>query len=722
MVKHSHVLLFLLSLLFSLNTMSADDTEKFKVGDLYYQPLAGDPTAVAVTFFGEVPGQSGYSGAITIPSEIAYQGKTYTVKEIAGKAFQNSEIASLTIPTSVTNIRPTAITNCNKLTELNLPDNLTTLDTLAIAGCSNLTHVKLPSSLQRICYRAFEYLPIDSLVIPASVTTIEELAFVGCKKLKKLIISPQNNTYAMINGYLSTKDGKTLVMRLPGDMRTALNISSTVTTVAPYAFWDYDDCPITEVIIPDHVTKIGSHAFGGCRYAKLLNTGNGIKEVEAGAFSHFSRGETLVIGNNVERIGNNGFESFGDQTHSITHPLTISSKIRHIGAEAFYGSAFTEIVLPSDFQVIDSMAFKNMGYLTKVNFPASLREIRYLAFSGDFQLKNITLPSGLTYIGDGAFAGCQQLTEVNIPASVKFIGKRTFSLCPYLIDIVVADDNPNYASEDGVLFTKDFSMLKQYPSGRTDTLYTVPTKVTALEGGCFHSSSRLRRIQLHNGISYFGVGVFQQCGGLKYINLPDNMTYLPEASFLMCGSLTNVNFLPASLKTIGYGAFEQCSGIDSVIINHNIDTIHSKAFYYTARYSYIHKIKVDRRTPPVVVDDKGVGEEFLDLFPSASYGYGTLYVPVGCVDVFRNTQPWSRFKNIVEDSTLGIEGVTVSNDFSVTTADGSISITGKESTEVDIYNIAGMKVWSGKVPAIVTSLQPGIYIVRAGENTVKVRL
>ena len=41
---------------------------------------------------------------------------------------------------------------------------------------------------------------------------------------------------------------------------------------------------------------------------------------------------------------------------------------------------------------------------------------------------------------------------------------------------------------------------------------------------------------------------------------------------------------------------------------------------------------------------------------------------------------------------------------------------------VDVYSLSGMKVWRGTAPATTTALNPGVYVVRAGEKTVKVRI
>lgn len=54
-----------------------------------------------------------YSGDVVIPSEVAYEGNTYTVTSIDDYAFCVSEnLTSVTIPNSVTSIGESAFYNC----------------------------------------------------------------------------------------------------------------------------------------------------------------------------------------------------------------------------------------------------------------------------------------------------------------------------------------------------------------------------------------------------------------------------------------------------------------------------------------------------------------------------------------------------------------------------------------------------------------------------------
>ena len=85
-MKHIKHWLATMAVLLCSITASAHD---FEVGGIYYNITSDDDLTVAVTYRGNSssPYSNEYSGAVTIPSTIAYNGKTYSVTSIGDCAF-----------------------------------------------------------------------------------------------------------------------------------------------------------------------------------------------------------------------------------------------------------------------------------------------------------------------------------------------------------------------------------------------------------------------------------------------------------------------------------------------------------------------------------------------------------------------------------------------------------------------------------------------------------
>ena len=157
----------LLSLSLCLMTAMLSFAHDFEVKDadgktIYYEITSlSAPYTVAVTYQGTAYNEymDEYTGSVTIPEKVTYNGKTYSVTSIGSWAFYEcSGLTSVTIGNSVTSIDSSAFSGCSSLTSITIPNSVTSIGGSAFSGCSGLT----------------------SVTIPNSVTTIGDYAFDGC--------------------------------------------------------------------------------------------------------------------------------------------------------------------------------------------------------------------------------------------------------------------------------------------------------------------------------------------------------------------------------------------------------------------------------------------------------------------------------------------------------------------------------------------------------------
>ena len=85
------------------------------------------------------------------------------------------------------------------------------------------------------------------------------------------------------------------------------------------------------------------------------------------------------------------------------------------------------------------------------------------AFSND-SIEIVNIPNTVTVLFGMSFSKCNNLREINIPESVSDIKSVPVVQCPSVEKINVSEKNNYYRSVDGVLFSKDMSLLIYYPS------------------------------------------------------------------------------------------------------------------------------------------------------------------------------------------------------------------------------------------------------------------
>lgn len=106
------------------------------------------------------------------------------------------------------------------------------------------------------------------------------------------------------------------------------------------------------------------------------------------------------------------------------------------------------------------------------------------AFYGCTNLQSVRLPDTVTQIGDQAFGDCTALESFFLPEAVASLGTGVWSGCSSLTEITAAEENPNYLSLDGVLFTADQQTLTAYPGGRDGT-YAIPSGTASVGAAAF---------------------------------------------------------------------------------------------------------------------------------------------------------------------------------------------------------------------------------------------
>ena len=131
-------------------------------------------------------------------------------------------------------------------------------------------------------------------------------------------------------------------------------------------------------------------------------------------------------------------------------------------------------------------------------------------------------------------------------------------------------------SVEGVLYSKDSTMLYCYPAGIKSETFSVPQGVTWVGIYAFASNEYIVSVELPASVKTL-YGAFRDCKKLESIMFPDNLTTLDAEMFQGCTSLKSIK-IPFGIKTMDYCVFRNCTSLKSVSLPESLNSIGTSAF------------------------------------------------------------------------------------------------------------------------------------------------
>ena len=481
----------------------------------------------------------------------------------------SNENIELHIPNSldghtVKEIKENAFNSCERITNITLPSTIDTIGENAFQNCNNLRSIRVMND-ELLDY--FEQETVDMISHNITVYKADGSIYI------------QNQSYVSENGdYKYSKcNGSVIITRYLGSDK--------------------------EITIPDtidgmSVVAIGTSAFSGmspgtanaddnCAYIRKVTLPNTIREIYPYAFDFLFQLKEVKI--------NEGLKYIGDYAFSWTslEQINLPSTLRYIGKGAFALTHVKEFTLPEGLEYLGDEAFNDNSYLEKIWIPASL-ECGVMFGSGNINLREInvadgnkvyksvdgvlytkdmktillypqmhgktfTIPVGVENISETAFITrtyyngsgeydyeyTNSLENLEIPYTVRDIQMNALTKCGSLKTISVDSNNSNYKSCDGVLYSKDESILYVYPQGKEGNNYIVLSKTNTVADSAFNMNKSLKSVVLPKGLKVIENSAFYHCRYLVNITIYDSVSKIGNAVFAL-----TPDYDYSSIKTI----------------------------------------------------------------------------------------------------------------------------------------------------------------------------
>jgi hypothetical protein len=424
------------------------------------------------------------------------------VKFIAKKAFDNSGIESVTLPTSLQTIGEGAFQNCANLKSVDIPAATTEIGKQAFYGCTAIKNINVQFGLETISDYAFENCTsLESFIIPASVENIGMNPFVSCTGLKDFGVDPDNAGFRFVNGALLDADMYTLICYSPANTAKEYAIPESVMVIGDGAF---ASSQFETFVFPDRFTEIPAYVFKNSKNLASITIPKSIESINEGAFYGCESLTSIDIPYTVMSLGDYAFAN-------CTSLATVNYEERKLeitlGKYLFQNCAsITTLAIPEMSSGLNVGMFMGSG-IEELVLPEYITDIGFdYIFANCTSLRRVVLHDNSgEKMGSYIFNGCTALVSANIPKSVVQTGAYAFANCTSLVDIDLSA-------------TDEYLMYGNYTFYNCSSLVYVDMCAYqfSLMSHIFDGCTSLETVIL-NGVSEIAPYAFANCPSLKTV-------------------------------------------------------------------------------------------------------------------------------------------------------------------------------------------------------------
>ena len=283
--------------------------------------------------------KSEWVGEVRIPSELNYEGQTYSVTSIYNGAFSDN----------------------TALTKVFIPRTIKNMDFSEKGG-------------------------------------IHRNPFARCSALESIEVEEGNPVLCAVDGVLFNKENTRLYSYPAADSRTSYTVPKGVTWIDDAAF--ASNHHLVSISLPDDVTSLGNSAFYDCINLEEVSLPSGLKTLAGYLFWNCQHLKSITIPEGVTHLGGNLFNGCTSLT-SVTMPesvtttdysvfenckslkhVILSANLDQINHNMFLNcSSLEEIQIPKNVTSVMTNAFKGCKALKTLDLPESVYRLGDYVFS-----------------------------------------------------------------------------------------------------------------------------------------------------------------------------------------------------------------------------------------------------------------------------------------------------------------------------------------------------
>ena len=492
---------------------------------------------------------------------------------IGNYAFSDcKKLAAVTFGSSIETIGDRAFSN-TQLPSLTLPSTTKVIGDWAFYYCP-LSSIEFNNGLQKIGSRAFYGVSVKTLNIPNSVTSLGSYAFSNCKNLSSAVLG---TGITKIEDYTFNSCSQLSSIECP-----------SVTTIGASAF---ASCTVLKDIpLNNNITALNNGAFKSCKAITSVTIPNSVASMGTGIFDGCTGLLSATFGTGISRVPNNTFNNCSNLA-----TVVLPENITFIGQYAFAGTSLTALPLTANITKIDNYAFKECKKLTSIEIPDQITSLGTYVFQNCTGITHAKIGSGMTALPNYLFYGCSSLQAVELSENIKSIGNSVFYNCQKLKEIPLT-------KAITTIGTSAFYGCK----GLTSVV--LPDNITSLGGSAFYGCSALEEVILGSGITKLETNLFRNASLLKKVVAKGIITSVATYTFNGCSALESIYIKSQSVPTASSNTFTNVPATCKIFVPEALVDDYKEANYWKnfVISTWLPDLEIVSTTPAM---DFGNGEE-----------------------------------------------------------------------------------------------------------------
>lgn len=428
-------------------------------------------------------------GKYTLQESFTYNGQTYTVTAILNGVIRTFDFGGkeLVLPMSIKNI-PEYFAYQNAtlggITAVGVNNNI---GQYAFYGCTALTRAEFPNAI-----------------------SLQQYAFCGCSSLVVLNL----NSLQRIEG------GQSTGANVGGHFKDCTSLLSVSFPSLTY-IQDYINASSANLGIFEGCTSLASVSFGS-GFNQTLKARNMFKNATSLAMVTFDGCPTIDTANNWSL------------------PASANIFVSYANYDAFRSKNSAYSVITKYYEIVYTETETGITYYLKEQSSGEY-EIMLIEFPADYALDKVVLPSvyngkNIISLSSSAWKGLenQRIKIVTLPNALKFFNNKE-AVADSIESFEISDENSVFSVVDGVLCSKDGSVLIAYPKSKLGDNFTLPDTVTMISSKAFSGTVNLVTLTINHKITVCDAA-FYDCAKLQNVVFTENepSSFIGTQTFMDC--------------------------------------------------------------------------------------------------------------------------------------------------------------------------------------------